>query len=215
MRRSRVDVGKLVRGEVTYTEATPGLSRAKTSWRFSPAAIRRSGGRWSPSGHHSDHLGIAHVAVEHDSLRAFNRVMRPHGAGSTAGVPTPDQEREIGAIPGQPQEETGPPGSIRSRTARTTTAAARSPCSRLPRRWCRATPGRSARCCSSGTTGEELGLLGSDWFTRHPTVPRDSIVAQLNMDMIGRGDATDVKGGAPRLPHDDRLSTPLQPSSAI
>ena len=35
-------------------------------------------------------------------------------------------------------------------------------------------------------TGEELGLFGSEWFTTHPTVPLDSIVAQLNADMIGR-----------------------------
>jgi Zn-dependent M28 family amino/carboxypeptidase len=35
-------------------------------------------------------------------------------------------------------------------------------------------------------TGEELGLLGSEAFTEKPTVPRDSIVAQLNVDMIGR-----------------------------
>jgi peptidase M28-like protein len=34
--------------------------------------------------------------------------------------------------------------------------------------------------------GEEKGLLGSDYFTNHPTVPIDSIVAQLNADMIGR-----------------------------
>jgi hypothetical protein len=37
-------------------------------------------------------------------------------------------------------------------------------------------------------TGEELGLFGSEWFTSHPTVPLDSIVAQLNVDMIGRND---------------------------
>ena len=35
-------------------------------------------------------------------------------------------------------------------------------------------------------TGEEKGLWGSEWFTDHPTVPRDSIVTQLNIDMIGR-----------------------------
>ncbi|MGH7710235.1 MAG: M28 family peptidase, partial [Gemmatimonadaceae bacterium] len=34
--------------------------------------------------------------------------------------------------------------------------------------------------------GEELGLFGSGWFTAHPTVPIDSIVAQINADMIGR-----------------------------
>jgi hypothetical protein len=35
-------------------------------------------------------------------------------------------------------------------------------------------------------TGEEKGLFGSEWFTEHPTVPIDSVVAQLNADMIGR-----------------------------
>jgi Peptidase family M28 len=35
-------------------------------------------------------------------------------------------------------------------------------------------------------TGEEAGMLGSEWFVTHPTVPVDSIVAQLNADMIGR-----------------------------
>lgn len=34
--------------------------------------------------------------------------------------------------------------------------------------------------------GEEHGLWGSDYFTRFPTVPVGQIVAQLNMDMIGR-----------------------------
>jgi Zn-dependent M28 family amino/carboxypeptidase len=36
-------------------------------------------------------------------------------------------------------------------------------------------------------TGEEQGLWGSRYFTSHPTVPLDRIVAQLNIDMIGRG----------------------------
>jgi Zn-dependent M28 family amino/carboxypeptidase len=33
---------------------------------------------------------------------------------------------------------------------------------------------------------EERGLLGSRWFVRHPTVPRESLTAVLNGDMIGR-----------------------------
>jgi Zn-dependent M28 family amino/carboxypeptidase len=34
--------------------------------------------------------------------------------------------------------------------------------------------------------GEEKGLLGSEYFTEHPTVPLISIVAQFNADMVGR-----------------------------
>lgn len=32
-------------------------------------------------------------------------------------------------------------------------------------------------------TAEEKGLLGSDWFAQRPTVPRDSLVANVNLDM--------------------------------
>jgi hypothetical protein len=61
-------------------------------------------------------------------------------------------------------------------------------------------------------TGEELGLYGSQWFTDHPSIPRDSIVAQLNMDMIGRGQSADIPGGGPNfveLIGSRRLSTEL------
>lgn len=45
-------------------------------------------------------------------------------------------------------------------------------------------------------TGEEAGLLGAAHFVRNPTVPIDSIVAQLNIDMIGRGRTEDLPGGS-------------------
>src|SRR6202035_4659018 len=34
--------------------------------------------------------------------------------------------------------------------------------------------------------GEELGLLGSEWYVNHPTYPLEKAVAMINMDMIGR-----------------------------
>lgn len=46
-------------------------------------------------------------------------------------------------------------------------------------------------------TGEEGGLLGSRYFTDNPTVPIDSVVAGINIDMIGRGRAEDMVGGGP------------------
>ncbi|WP_293906447.1 M28 family peptidase [Phenylobacterium sp.] len=33
-------------------------------------------------------------------------------------------------------------------------------------------------------TGEEKGLLGATWFVRHPTVPKASLVADLNLDQL-------------------------------
>ena len=35
-------------------------------------------------------------------------------------------------------------------------------------------------------SGEERGLWGSEYFTDHPTVPLDAVVADLNSDMVGR-----------------------------
>jgi len=35
-------------------------------------------------------------------------------------------------------------------------------------------------------SGEELGLVGSDYFTEHPPIPLDKIVAYFNFDMVGR-----------------------------
>ncbi|MCF0057211.1 M20/M25/M40 family metallo-hydrolase [Dyadobacter sp. CY356] len=37
-----------------------------------------------------------------------------------------------------------------------------------------------------GFSGEELGLLGSKYYTESPTIPLKSISAMINMDMIGR-----------------------------
>ena len=33
-------------------------------------------------------------------------------------------------------------------------------------------------------TGEEKGLLGSTWFVEHPTVPKDKLVADINLDQL-------------------------------
>lgn len=51
-----------------------------------------------------------------------------------------------------------------------------------------AQPKRDRSMIFMGFSGEEMGLLGSRYYVDHPTVPVDSIVAMLNMDMIGRHD---------------------------
>lgn len=48
-------------------------------------------------------------------------------------------------------------------------------------------------------TGEEKGLWGSEYFTRYPTVPLQQVVAQLNIDMIGRSKKADDKTQANRM----------------
>ena len=60
--------------------------------------------------------------------------------------------------------------------------------------------------------GEENGLWGSRYVTDHSPVPRENIVAQLNMDMVGRGEVSDLPVGNPnyvQLVGSHRLSTEL------
>ncbi len=59
-------------------------------------------------------------------------------------------------------------------------------------------------------TGEEKGLLGSDYYTQHPIFPLDKTVVDLNIDMVGRRDPQH-KDSAPYVYviGSDKLSTEL------
>ncbi|HYK89356.1 MAG TPA: M28 family peptidase [Acidobacteriota bacterium] len=59
-------------------------------------------------------------------------------------------------------------------------------------------------------TGEERGLFGSRYFADYPTVPIDSIVAQINLDMVGRNreDKPEESNSVYAI-GDDRISTEL------
>jgi len=148
-------------------------------------------------GAHNDHIGFNHTPVDHDSLRIFNHIVRVLGADSRAGAPTAAQMRDVNdqlAAWRQAHPNSARPDSIDNGAdddgSGTVTALeiAQQIASLNPR------PKRSFLFVWH--VGEEKGLLGSTYFTDHPTVPRDSIVAQLNMDMVGRGDAWDVTGTA-------------------
>lgn len=45
-----------------------------------------------------------------------------------------------------------------------------------------------------GFTAEEKGLLGSNYYARHPVIPLENTVVNLNMDMIGRIDDKHLRG---------------------
>lgn len=58
--------------------------------------------------------------------------------------------------------------------------------------------------------GEENGLLGSRYFADHPVVPLESIVTQLNIDMIGRNRCDDPEqANTVFVVGSDRISTEL------
>ena len=169
-------------------------------------------GEYVAIGAHNDHIGITPRPLEHDSVLAFNMVVRRQGAQDTVRVPTADEAARIallrdslhvahgGARPDSINNGADDDGS--GTVSMLEIAESFASASQRPR--------RSLLFVSH--TGEEKGLWGSQWFTDHPTVPRDSIVAQLNMDMVGRGKATDAMGRGPnniQLIGLRRLSTQL------
>jgi Zn-dependent M28 family amino/carboxypeptidase len=59
-------------------------------------------------------------------------------------------------------------------------------------------------------TGEEKGLLGSEYYSEHPIFPLENTVVDLNIDMVGRRDPQH-KDSAPYVYviGSDKLSTDL------
>ena len=164
-------------------------------------------------GAHTDAIGIR-TAVDHDSLRAFNIEVtrRSMAGGGRATRALRDSLRAVvkldidslrrirparrdSIINGADDDGSGVVGVLEIAEA----------LAAMPVR-----PKRSILFVFH--TAEEKGLLGSRWYTEHPTVPRGQIVAQLNLDMIGRGGAGDLAGGGPdylQLVGLRRLSTEL------
>ena len=55
-------------------------------------------GQYVAVGAHNDHVGISGHPVDHDSLRAFNAVVRPGGAESDSRAPTAAEQAQIKSI---------------------------------------------------------------------------------------------------------------------
>jgi hypothetical protein len=161
-----------------------------------PGSDPRLRGQYLSLTAHNDHVGTTAQAVDHDSIRAFNRVVRPMGADSRMRPATGEEQARIKTIldslrrahparsdsilNGADDDGTGTVALLE--IARSLMAQG-------------VKPRRSILFVSH--TAEEMGLLGSRWFTDHPTVPRDSIVAEIDMDMIGRGNVADLPEGGP------------------
>ncbi|MBI5371901.1 MAG: M28 family peptidase [Sphingobacteriales bacterium] len=65
-------------------------------------------------------------------------------------------------------------------------------------------------------SGEEKGLWGSGYYNNHPLFPQDKTTVDLNIDMIGRSDASRKQGDSTNYVYvvgDDKISSDLKPIS--
>jgi hypothetical protein len=208
----RGTTGKPLGGQIKFTE-TPTAAPARNVVAILPGSDPRLKGEYLAIGAHNDHLGVlpGAEAVDHDSLRTLNVVARPEGENKPPKPLTAGQgiivRRELDSLrrvrPPRPDSIFN--GADDDGSGSVTVLEIAEALARGQDR-----PKRSILFVWH--TAEEKGLYGSQWFTDHPTVPRDSIVAQLNMDMVGRGRASDTEGGGPNvvgLVGSRRLSTEL------
>ncbi len=162
--------------------------RRATSSRSFPAAIRRCAANTSRSAAHNDHIGFTHRPVDHDSLRAFNHDRPAAGRRQSAAHAVDRRKRRRSAR--SSTRCAGAHAAARLDSQRRRRRRQRNDRAHRDRRGVREgrrQPRRSILLVSH--TAEEKGLLGSAWYTDHATVPIDSIVAEFDVDMIGRGAA--------------------------
>ena len=185
--------GKTVTAAVEYTESpAPG---ARNVIALLPGSDPKLRGQYVSIGAHSDHEGVG-APVDHDSLYAFYHVVRPSGADDGDREAAAEDWPRVRALldslrktrvgrrdsifNGADDDASGSMGLLEVAEAFATA---------------REKPKRSILFIWH--VAEEQGMVGSRYFTDHPTVPRDSIVANINIDMIGRGGSADIAGGGP------------------
>jgi hypothetical protein len=209
-------IGRTLRGAIRYTVAD---APARNVVAILPGSDPKLKNQYVALGAHNDHLGLRRAGpIDTDSLRAFNEaavrlvVARTRELPSMPGTGiTPEERASIkinvdslrairparldSVFNGADDDGSGSIGLLE-----------------IAERFAGAKVKPKRSLLFVWHTGEEEGLYGSEWFTDHPTVARDSIVAQLNIDMIGRGQAADIPGGGPgylQMIGSRRLSTEL------
>ncbi len=158
---------------------------------------------------HSDHVGFIQNAIDHDSARFAHLLSRPMGVESPGRALAAEEQARVNAqrdsvrrlrparpdsiFNGADDDGSGSMGLLELAEYFQS----------LPEK-----PKRSI--LFAWVVAEEKGLFGSEWFGESPTIPRERIVANVNIDMIGRGSASDIANGGPdylQLLGSRRLST--------
>jgi hypothetical protein len=178
------------------------VEEPRPQWARNVVAVVRGSdprlrGQYVALGAHNDHVGFTATPVEHDSARAVaTTALLQSFAGKDSIRPlTPEQRRAISVnVDSLRRARPARLDSIRNGadddgSGSMALLEIAEAVSKMPKK-----PKRSILFVWH--TGEEAGLQGARFFTANPTVPKDSIVAQINIDMIGRGGPGDIPGGS-------------------
>ena len=158
-----------------------------------PGSDPKLRGEYVAIGGHNDHIGFNTRPVDHDSIRAFNEVVRPEGEDSPRRAPTDAEMTRVRAIldslrtTHQPRVDSIYNGADDDGSGSVSVLE-------IAEAFAKGNVKPKRSILFVWHVGEERGMWGSRFITDNPPVPRDSIVAQLNMDMVGRGGLNDITG---------------------
>jgi Peptidase family M28 len=155
-------------------------------------------GEFVAIGAHNDHVGFNRRPVDHDSVKAFMQIVMPQGADNPRAAATPEQAAQVKAMTDSLHALHGGARVDSIYNGADDDGSGSVSVLEIAEAFANAKVKPKRSIVFVWHAGEEAGMLGSGLFTDHPLppVPRDSIVAQLNMDMVGRGRAADATGQA-------------------
>ncbi len=207
-------LGRTLHGNVHYEIAA---APARNVIAILPGSDPKLKGQYVALGAHADHVGMRRAGpLDHDSLRTFNKlaeniyVARTKELPGFPGTGLTAEERASIKINIDSLRALRPARLDSVNNGADDDGSGSVGLLEIAEMFAGTKPRPKRSLLFVWHTAEESGLYGSEHFTDQPTVPRDSIVAQLNIDMIGRGEATDIPGGGPnyiQLLGSRRLST--------
>jgi len=233
---ARGTVGKTIKANLKFIDTDAPARNVVAAYEGRDPKLKNE---WVAMGAHNDHIGIrAAGPVDHDSLHLYAQAAYPirerialynlankvcGGRQQTNCSPaTPEQQAHLDSLNAQIAAIHINLDSVRKANGGVRLDSISNGADddgsgtvtllEIAERFAKEKPSTKRSMLFVWHVGEEKGLWGSAYVTDHPPVPRDSIVAQLNMDMVGRGAASDLFEGGPtyvQLVGSRRVSTEL------
>jgi len=229
-------VGKMIKADLKFIDTDAPARNVVAAYEGHDPKLKNE---WVAMGAHNDHIGIrAAGPVDHDSLHLYAQAAYPirerialynlenHVCGgrqqTNCSPATPPQQAHLDSLNAQIAAIHINLDSVRKANGGVRTDSISNGADddgsgtvtllEIAERFAKEKPNTKRSVLFVWHVAEEKGLWGSAYVTDHPPVPRDSIVAQLNMDMVGRGAASDLFEGGPtylQLVGSRRVSTEL------
>jgi hypothetical protein len=189
--------GRTVNVQLALTERlTPGYGRNVVAiLRGSDPTLRNE---FVSIGAHNDHVGFSSTPVRHDSVRAVATELykMQMGDGKTLRNATPAMRDSAEVLANTSENRSRWSTRLDSvRNGADDDGSGSMAVLEIAEALAMARERPKRSVLFIWHTGEEGGLSGSAYYAANPTVSREAIVANINIDMIGRGRADDIIGG--------------------